>query len=500
MGTEILNTNAFAKLLPPPYDTVVDTGDTYTTEDSLNDVLHAFTLFGFSREGLVFTATEPAPPPPVRTDCVIYLSADAGDDANNGLIDTPVLTVQRAIEILKSLTLHGNVQFIFEPGEYDWEYNGLPISTGRENNERSLLSFLGSFESLAGERTVDSVTTVLVLGGLQKVITDDDTLGDDETYNGARMRFLTGASADQTFTIMSQIGEDCTLTRSPTVTAGDTYVLERPAVTINLVSNVSLKSSDIAMYGIIVKGSTDETYMVCDDCNIYLGGVELRGESDTHRGTYFFQKCNVYVSAAFSFYHGAIEGFPVDLNGAGEGIYVKYVNPYVGIYLTEQTRFNCSVFVLDYGVVYFDRDVFGAVLMCVNAEVTGLPAVTFDIANLTATLHVVNTLGSGIYARHCNVLMYFGNEINCLNDGLVADIGTNITLAATVGTQTDGASYGIKLVSQANIRVLDPNVGTTITGGAGDVSNGGTEKTWTDIAGGLAADTTNADKLSMISA
>lgn len=76
-----------------------------------------------------------------------------------------------------------------------------------------------------------------------------------------------------------------------------------------------------------------------------------------------------------------------------------------------------------------------------------------------------------------------GNGIHCIR-------GVSLVISDLTGTGNTG--HGVRAAAASTLSADDANVGTTITGTAGDVFVGAAgTKTWADIAGGLAADVTD---------
>lgn len=214
----------------------------------------------------------------------IYVSP-SGNDASPGTQAAPLRTLDRAISLLPA-TWRQDLQIILAPGTYTYSSDQLIAGIGADagpSKRVTPLVLIGSFTDEVGTRTSTSVTNS---GGpgLGISIADATLAVTPNAYEGYSISIVSGANAGQRRMIRENTATqfDVNAPFDFPLTAGDQFVIEKPAVNIDCPNGIIFgqNGGDIGLKGIRLFNSTGSLFVAAVDfrrvqgegCEFTMGG------------------------------------------------------------------------------------------------------------------------------------------------------------------------------------------------------------------------------------
>lgn len=185
-------------------------------------------------------------------DSYIYVDPVAGLDSNPGTQAKPLLNIETALALIPVSPRRKN-RVVLLPGTHTFQNPDAlitapwaPQSSPRDASGRAEpLALVGSFTNEVGVRTITTAS------GTGVVVTDSTLSMTTDQYFGAWIRFITGAATGQRRLCFANSAT--TLTPNAPFAAigiGDTFVVEKNAVTVTWPGDMLLLGAQINMIGI----------------------------------------------------------------------------------------------------------------------------------------------------------------------------------------------------------------------------------------------------------
>lgn len=464
---------------------VPDDGTIYVSEqgifayDSLAGVWRASSLPG----GTVLPTT------------TIYLDPVAGNDANPGTITAPVKTLQRAYDLTGQAAI-STIQIVgplLALGALTFAPFTLPKTSKQVILQGApATSFDGLTHVVQSSTAYDPNTVTFV------TVTPTDALVGP--ISGYFVRYLTGALAGQVFPIERLTGPALELTSRVQPANGDTFVIETATTQMTWsnffvqeleaqnfrIRNLLLNAPAGGMFFAGVGGAAFEECLIVAAGGVAAGkGIVLQVGTDATGQVFdaefatmgcFFEDGDLSAASVLSISSTSMGGPSGNINMSQQG------GSLGSSLFMLAVRWNGS------GSSGGGRGV-AAFLSC---DVQ-MQAVSFSCGNIVAGAKSVIQLdqAQGVM-REVDVSGIPNTTANC--DAINADEGTRLKMTKVIGTSGAAGTPGFGLAAGwgAQVTVQDPNVGTTIKVNTQEVSVGSVGlKTWAQIAGGAAADTTD---------
>lgn len=411
---------------------------------------------------------------------VVQYVSPTGNDANDGLSAGAPITLETALNRApKAWT--GTNQIIMAAGTYTTATASYLIPTGTSYGEP--LTLLASSFTTALTRTSTTISGVVVTDSTLSMTTDQ--------YKGYVLRFTSGANAVSNirYTIQSNTATAftlCHLSLTPAPTAGDTFVVESPAVTWahsglrieGPICALGIKFSSASSSAIIsLANGAIASFEACESIgagsvtirtNAYFKAIGLQfgsglgpGLASTSGGSANQYSC---------FYHHGSAGFTVSTKGAFYGSLIQAVTGTSGT-ISVISNSTASFLYLDtnQGI-----NVSQASMMVANST---------QVQKFTTAGSAIDGIkvdsGSYVEVRNALFTTISGDAIRC--DGA----GRFKAIAAGSITGSGVTGYGVRLLGGGNASMV---VGSTVAGTAGNFKVGSLAAgTWAGLTAGVAS-------------
>lgn len=371
-------------------------------------------------------ATIPPNPPGVVLD--IYLSI-FGSDSNDGLTPaTPVLTLNRALEISNQLGWNDQVTFNFGPGNhvlpngegYVFKYTPLGLNDGA-------YVFKGSAPLLVNSFAVSSTNNV-TLAPTQFAMVNPGAAMVPDAYNGLSILMTSGANSGKYYQISENTATEIYLLTTDVFGIGDTFNIYVNVSKITTHGNrfsdgyIIMSNIDIVLDDRIIVHPNEiysweiiDTFMIYDNVRI-LTNPAVNNPYILYYGSTFISSDNTHVFSNFYVSSNLGSSFNgSNLTNPGTSIQMFYINSFVS---TSQ--------------VYFNR----AAPIFQNSQVYSFLFYFKNTGNIQTTS--TDSYFGQVVFRDCdspNALLQIQNNTSLYLDG-VLQLGTTTILTATAGTST----------------------------------------------------------------